>query len=271
MAHRDPILEVKNLTIDVPAPEELRGQLESDRLSIVKEVSFEVQPGEIYSLVGESGSGKTVSSLAVLGFLPQPGGRIVSGDILFNGKSIPQMSKESLRSIRGRDISMIFQEPGAALNPIVKVSHQLLEVFSYHPYSGNATDRIRAILQRVGFPEPDRVLNSYPHELSGGMQQRVMIAMALLLKPSLIIADEPTTALDVTVQKQVMDLIVELQEEEGCAVLFITHNLALVSQYADRLSVMKDGRIVEANTIDHFFDGPTQEYSRQLLAAVPRL
>ncbi len=263
-----PLLEFKNVTIDVPPTDEDHHR---GRVTLVDDVSFSVNAGEMYALVGESGSGKTVSSLAALGFLPQPGGRITQGSILFNGHDIHKASPKELMNIRGKEISMIFQEPGASLNPIMRVKKQLLEVFSYHAYEGDPEKRILDLMKRVGFNDPERVLNSFPHELSGGMQQRIMIAMALLLKPALIIADEPTTALDVTVQKQIMELIIELQAEEKSAILFITHNLALVSQYADRLSVMQKGRIVESGTIDQFFAQPKEEYSRELLAAIPRL
>ncbi len=247
--------------------------------AITDRVNFELRRGEVLGLVGESGCGKTVTALSLLRLLPSPGGRVLAGRILFDpdgvgakpATDILAMSQEELRDLRGDRIAMIFQEPSAALNPLMTIQQQLREVFDYHAYSGDPDVRIRELLRRVGFADPDRILSGYPHELSGGMLQRVVIAMALLLKPAVIIADEPTTALDVTVQAQIMELLVELQREEGTTVLLITHNLGLIAQYADRLAVMYAGRIVEEAPVEDFLAQPLHPYSRGLLAALPDL
>lgn len=240
--------------------------------AITDRVSFTLNRGEVLGLVGESGCGKTVTALSLLRLLPSPGGVIINGRIHFQDRDLLQVSSDELRDIRGNDIAMIFQEPSAALNPLMTIAGQLGEVFQYHADNAEAQNpesRIRELLNRVGFADPDRVLKSYPHQLSGGMLQRVVIAMALLLKPSIVIADEPTTALDVTVQAQIMELLVELQREAGTAVLLITHNLGLIAQYADRLAVMYAGRIVEQAPVPEFLANPLHPYSQGLLAALP--
>ncbi len=258
-----PLLDVQGLSIGF--------QNEKGTVAITDEVSFTIQEGEAFALVGESGCGKSVSCLALLKLLPMPGGKILSGRVLFKGRDILAMGTEELRQLRGGEIGMIFQEPGAALNPLWPIRKQLLETFLYHPFSGDPMTKITTLLERVGIADPKRILESYPHQLSGGMLQRVMIAMALSLTPKLLIADEPTTALDVTVQAQIMELIEDLRREYKMAVLMVTHNLNLVAQYADRIAVMYAGRIVEEAKVEDFLIHPTHPYSKGLLAALPSL
>jgi peptide/nickel transport system ATP-binding protein len=256
-----PLLEIEDLSIGFDS--------DGGPIAITDHVNLVLRPGEILGLAGESGCGKTVTALSILRLLPSPGGRILGGRILFQGRDILSLPDAELRAVRGAAISMIFQEPSAALNPLLSIRTQLLEVFDYHPFDGDPEARIRELLARVGFPDPDRLLSSYPHQLSGGMLQRVMIAMALLLRPAIIIADEPTTALDVTVQAQIMDLLTELQRESGVSALLITHNLGLIAQYADRIAVMYAGRVVEESTVERFLENPLHPYSQGLLAALP--
>jgi oligopeptide/dipeptide ABC transporter ATP-binding protein len=258
-----PLLEVEDLSIGFVGDQGVT--------AITDKVSFKIHPGEAYGLVGESGCGKSVTCLSLLKLLPVPGGRVMSGRILFRGRDILKMTPEELRKLRGAEIGMIFQEPGAALNPLWPIRRQLLEPFQYHEYQGDPQKRIRALLDRVGIADPDRVLNAYPHQLSGGMLQRVMIAMALCLNPALLIADEPTTALDVTVQAQIMELIEDLRREFNASVLMITHNLNLIAQYADRVGVMYAGRLVEESPVGDFLSRTLHPYSEGLLAALPRL
>lgn len=253
------VVEVQNLSIGFygqPAP-------------VVDGISFHIKKGEIYGLVGESGCGKTITGLSLLRLLPSPAGYIAGGKIRFLDQEVTDLSDENMRKIRGAGISMIFQEPSAAMNPVYTIGRQLREPFAYHSYSGNQDQRIFELLKRVGFADPERVLDSYPHQLSGGMLQRIVIAMALLLKPALIIADEPTTALDVTIQAQIMELLVEMQKETGASVLLITHNLGLIAQYADRVAVMYAGKIVEESPVDSFIEKPFHPYSNGLMKAIP--
>lgn len=261
--NREPLLEVEDLTICFDTDE---GTLE-----ITDTVSFEIFPGEIFGLVGESGCGKTVSALALLKLLPKPGFRILSGRASLQGKDLLSLSPEEIRHVRGKDVSMIFQEPVAALNPLLSVRSQLMECFEYHEIHNSGEERILDLLNRVGFPDPERNISSFPHELSGGMLQRVMIAMSLLMQPQLIIADEPTTALDVTVQAQILELLVEMGRETGTSILLITHNLSLIAQYANRLAVMYAGRIVEKSDLESFINNPLHPYTKGLLDALPDL
>jgi oligopeptide/dipeptide ABC transporter ATP-binding protein len=258
-----PLLQVEDLSIGFAGDQGVT--------AITDKVGFSIRPGETYGLVGESGCGKSVTCLSLLKLLPVPGGRVLSGRILFKGRDILKMDPEELRRLRGASIGMIFQEPGAALNPLWPIRRQLLEPFQYHDYQGDPVKRIRSLLDRVGIADPDRVLSAYPHQLSGGMLQRVMIAMALSLNPALLIADEPTTALDVTVQAQIMELIESLRSEFKTAVLMVTHNLNLVAQYADRVGVMYAGRLVEESPVGEFLERTLHPYSQGLLAALPRL
>jgi oligopeptide/dipeptide ABC transporter ATP-binding protein len=258
-----PLLEVENLSIGFDTPQ--------GTVAITDGVSFRIFPGEAYGLVGESGCGKTVTCLSLLKLLPVPGGRVLSGRVLFRGRNILSLPQEELRRLRGGEIGMIFQEPGAALNPLWPIRKQLLETFRYHEYKGDREERVRSLLNRVGIADPDRILEAYPHQLSGGMLQRVMIAMALCLNPALLIADEPTTALDVTVQAQIMELLEDLRREFSAAILMVTHNLNLVAQYADRVGVMYAGRLVEESPVEEFLVRPCHPYSVGLLEALPRL
>ena len=261
--NRDPVLKVEDLTVSFDSDDE--------DIEITNKVSFKIYPGEVFGLVGESGCGKTVTALALLKLLPMPGGRIQSGRVLLKGKEILSLPLTEIRKIRGKDITMIFQEPSASMNPLLTVERQLMECFDYHEFLGDKDKRVRDLLKLVGFPDLQRILHTYPHELSGGMLQRVMIAMALIMGPELIIADEPTTALDVTVQAQVMELLMAMKNEMNTSILLITHNLGLIAQYADRLAVMYAGRIVEEGDTDIFFNNPLHPYSRGLLDAIPRI
>ena len=261
--NKKPLLEVEDLSICFETDEGI--------VEVTDGVAFEIFPGEIFGLAGESGCGKTVTALALLRLLPNPGTRITSGNVYLKGKDLLALSPDQLRFVRGKEISMVFQEPAAALNPLLTVENQLLECFSYHDFNGNKEERILELLHRVGFPDPHRILGAYPHELSGGMLQRVMIAMALIMQPGLIIADEPTTALDVTVQAQIMELLKEMEREMNTAILLITHNLGLIAQYADRLAIMYAGRIVEKSNLETFLKNPLHPYTKGLLNALPDL
>lgn len=273
MINSVPLLKVEDLSISILS--------KSGEKSLTHEVSFELYEGEILALVGESGSGKSISSMACLGWLPQPGGKIVNGKIWFEGfdlwdgaSSLEKQNLKSWQKIRGNQIALISQEPSQSLNPLVRIEKQLMEVFKIHKLKVDKTWVIE-LLYKVGLckveADEKRILKSYPWELSGGMQQRVSIAMALILRPKLLIADEPTTALDVSVQSQILDLLEELQQEMKMGVLFITHNLGLVARLADRLVVMQNGKVVESSTVEDFFENPKMEYSKALLEAVPRL
>ena len=261
--NKSPLLKVTDLTVSF--------ETEEGNIEITDKVSFEIYPGEIYGLAGESGCGKTVTALALLKLLPQPGGKLLSGKAILNGKDVLSLSPSELTSVRGKDISMIFQEPAAALNPLLNVKRQLMECFEYHEFHGSKEERIMDLLHRVGFPDPQHILSAFPHELSGGMLQRIMIAMALLMQPRIIIADEPTTALDVTIQAQIMELLIKMKEEMETAVLLITHNLSLMAQYANRLAIMYAGRIVEESAIETFLKKPLHPYTQGLLEALPDL
>ncbi|SFV09024.1 peptide/nickel transport system ATP-binding protein [Methylobacterium sp. 174MFSha1.1] len=237
----------------------------------VQDLSFTVDPGETVALVGESGSGKSLTALALMRLLP-PRGRIASGTIRFDGRDIGTLSERRFREIRGREIAMVFQEPMTALNPVLTVGVQIAEVLRRHEGLSARAARTRAVdlLDRVRIPDPHRRVDAYPHQLSGGMRQRVMIAVAVACAPKLLIADEPTTALDVTIQAQVLDLIDGLRRDLGMAVLLITHDLGVVGQWADRVVVMYAGRRVEEAEPDALFDDPLHPYTRGLLAASPR-
>ncbi|MBX7059519.1 MAG: ABC transporter ATP-binding protein [Leptospirales bacterium] len=256
-----PLLQIQDLSIGFDSP--------SGPVEITDRVCLEITGGEIFGLVGESGCGKTVTALSILRLLPNPGGRVLGGTISFEGRDVLTLPAEELRALRGAGIAMIFQEPAAAMNPLYTIRRQLEEVFEFHPFEGDPQQRIAELLARVGFADPARVLGAYPHQLSGGMLQRVMIAMALLLRPRLLIADEPTTALDVTVQAQIMELLKELQRENKMSVLLITHNLGLIAQYADRVAVMYAGRVVEQAPVDAFLAMPLHPYSQGLIGALP--
>jgi microcin C transport system ATP-binding protein len=238
----------------------------------VDRVSFEIKRGECVALVGESGSGKSVSALSILKLLPYPNASHPSGSIRFNGRDLLGLSENQIREIRGNDISIIFQEPMTSLNPLHTIEQQIGEILHLHNPISNSMARARTLelLRQVGIPEPETRLKSYPHQLSGGQRQRVMIAMALANEPDLLIADEPTTALDVTVQAQILTLLAEIRARLGMSLLFITHDLGIVRRIADRVCVMNSGKIVEQGPVEQVFTAPKHPYTRDLLAAEPR-
>ncbi len=241
---------------------------------VVDGMSYEVRAGATLGLVGESGCGKTVSALAVMGLLPKPAGVVEHGEILLKGELISDSTTHSLASIRGRRIGMIFQEPMTALNPVHRIGKQLLETIEiYQPDLTQATRQARAIelLEQVGIPAPEQRLREYPHQLSGGMRQRVMIAMALSGNPEVLIADEPTTALDVTIQAQILELLTELQRSHGMAIIFITHDLGVVAQICDEVLVMYAGRVAERASAKQLFRAPRHPYTQGLIHSIPRL
>ncbi len=239
----------------------------------VEGISYQVRAGEVVALVGESGCGKSVSSLAIMRLLAKPAGRIVAGRILFQGRDLLELAEDEMRAIRGRDIAMIFQEPMTSLNPVLTIGFQIMEPLQIHMGMDHAAALGRAteLLQLVGMPDPERRLEQYPHQFSGGMRQRVMIAIGLSCNPKLLIADEPTTALDVTIQAQILKLMKDLSRELGIALVVITHNLGVVARYADRVNVMYAARIAEQGTAAEIFDRPLHPYTAGLLRSVPRL
>lgn len=259
------LLEVKNLRTYFYTEEGV--------VRAVDGVSWELEEGETLGLVGESGSGKSVTALSILQLIPRPPGRIVDGEILFEGQNLLELSDAELRKIRGNRIAMVFQEPMTSLNPVLTIGHQLMESIQLHLGldEPEAAERAAELLDMVGIPEARRRLDDYPHQFSGGMRQRVMIAMALSCNPKLLIADEPTTALDVTIQAQVLEIMGRLAQDLGTAVVVITHNLGVVARYADRVNVMYAGRIVETGTTHDIFKNPRHPYTVGLMASVPRL
>jgi len=236
-------------------------------------VSLEIFPGETMGLVGESGCGKSMTALSILKLYPQPQGKIVAGEIVFEGQNLVPLKEEEMRKIRGKKISMVFQEPMTSLDPVFPVGEEIMEVLRIHEAMSPATAREKAIemLRLVRIPEPERIFHSYPHQLSGGMRQRVMIAIALACRPRLLLADEPTTALDVTIQAQILELIEELKEELHTAVLLITHDLGVVAETCQRVAVMYAGKIVEKAQVFELFDNPLHPYTRALLASIPHI
>jgi len=257
------LLEVSDLSIGINRSDGV--------LPLTDRVSFHLNQGEVLGLIGESGCGKSITSLAIMGMLPEPGGTLLNGKVQFMGQDIFSLSEAGLNQLRGQKISMIFQEPFAAMNPLIRIEDQMLEVFEYHPVDFDKYQKIKDLLDEVGLTDHHRILQSYPHELSGGMLQRIMIAMSLLLDPNLLIADEPTTALDVTVQAQIMNLIVRLKKERKMSVLLISHNISLMAQYTDRICVMYAGQIVESNHTESFLKEPKHPYSKGLMHAIPTL
>jgi oligopeptide transport system ATP-binding protein len=246
------------------------------RAGVVKAVdgvSFDIAPGETLGIVGESGSGKSVTALSIMRLIPSPPGRIVSGRMVFEGKDLASLNTRALQQLRGNQISMIFQDPMTSLNPVFSIGFQLEETIKAHGKGGGKGARQRAIelLRQVGIPDAERRLKDYPHNFSGGMRQRVVIAMALACNPKLIIADEPTTALDVTIQAQILDLLRALSQEYHTAVLLITHDLGVVASLCDRIVVMYGGKVLETGTVDQIFKHATQPYTQGLLHSIPRL
>jgi ABC-type dipeptide/oligopeptide/nickel transport system ATPase component len=289
-----PLLEVQGLEVHFGSV--------ADPVRAVDGVDFKIFHGEIVALVGESGSGKSISALSLANLIPQPAGRMIGGRVLFQGLEsncvaaqakkgagsrrrqgyggqaacfqgleILGMNDSDLRKIRGNRISYIFQEPAASLNPVFTIGWQIGEAIHLHRKGVAVREEVLRLLDAVGLPDPERVAKAYPHELSGGMQQRAMIAMALACDPDLLVADEPTTALDVTVQKQILELLVTLRETRGLSILLITHNLGIVADVADRVYVMNHGKIVESGETKTVLRTPQHEYTKKLLAAVPRL
>ena len=245
---------------------------EAGVVKAVDGVDFYVDRGEVLGIVGESGCGKSVTSFSIMRLLSQPG-RIVAGEVIFDGRDLLKLSDDAMVSIRGNRISMIFQQPTSCLNPVFRVGDQLSEVLEIHQTLGKQAGRARAIdlLKMVGIPEPEKRVDAYPHELSGGMAQRVMIAMALACLPELLIADEPTTALDVTIQAQILDLLRRLQSEMGAAIILITHDLGIVAEMCERVAIMYAGRIVEEATVEEIFENPKHPYTVGLLGSIPVL
>ncbi len=236
-------------------------------------VSFDVQPGETLALVGESGCGKSVTALSIMRLVPSPPGRIVGGEVRFDGRDLLALADRDIRRVRGREIAMIFQEPMTSLNPVLTIGLQVTETMEHHLGLSRAQARARAVelLGLVGIPEPERRLDQHPHQFSGGMRQRVMIAIALACRPRLILADEPTTALDVTIQAQILELLKRLSREFGVAMVIITHNLGVVARYADRVNVMYAGKVIERGPAAAIYERPRHPYTLGLLRSVPRL
>ncbi len=258
------LLSVKNLSTEFPVKKGI--------VRAVEDVSFDVDQGEILAIVGESGSGKSVTSLSIMGLLAEPG-HVAGGSLEFEGKDLATLSEKQYRELRGNDMAMIFQEPMTSLNPVYRVGNQIVEAIRTHEKVSKAEAKDRAVdlLRKVGIPSPEARINDYPHQMSVGMRQRVMIAMALACNPKLLIADEPTTALDVTIQAQILDLLRRLRDDTGMAVLLITHDLGVVSETADRVVVMYCGQVVEEAEVRTLFDHPMHPYTLGLLKSIPRL
>ena len=258
------LLSVKNLSTEFPVKKGI--------VRAVEDVSFDVDAGEILAIVGESGSGKSVTSLSIMGLLAEPG-RVAAGSMEFEGRDLATLPEKDYRELRGNDMAMIFQEPMTSLNPVYRVGKQIVEAIRTHEKVSKKEARERAIdlLRKVGIPSPEKRIDDYPHQMSGGMRQRVMIAMALACNPKLLIADEPTTALDVTIQAQILDLLRRLRDDTGMAVLLITHDLGVVSETADRVVVMYCGQVVEEAEVRALFDHPMHPYTLGLLKSIPRL
>ncbi|PZC44900.1 MAG: oligopeptide transport system ATP-binding protein [Chloroflexi bacterium] len=261
----EPLLQIKDLQTHFFTSEGV--------VRAVNGVSYDVQPGETLGLVGESGSGKSVSALSLMRLIPNPPGKIVGGEVIFDGESLMDVDDKRMREIRGNDIAMVFQEPMTSLNPVLTIGRQLTEALELHLMLKRRAAETRAVelLHLVGIPGAEDRLHDYPHQFSGGMRQRVMIAMALSCDPKLLLADEPTTALDVTIQAQVLEVMARLSRELGTAVIVITHNLGVVARYADRVNVMYAGRIVESGPATEIYHNPRHAYTLGLLESVPRL
>jgi len=262
LTREDALVRVEELTVRFP--------VEGGHRTVVDDVSFEVHAGEVLGIVGESGSGKSITSLSLLNLVDDPG-EIVSGRVLLDGADVLKMRGTALQRVRGAEIGMIFQEPMRSLNPVFTIGKQLIETIRAHEdvKPVDAYDRSVDWLRRVGLPNPERVMRSYPHEMSGGMLQRAMIAVALCCRPRLLIADEPTTALDVTIQAQIIDLLLDLRDETGMAMLFITHDLGVIAEVADSVLVMYGGHVVERGDVFSLFDHPQHPYTDALLKARP--
>ena len=259
------LLEVRGLTTAFMTG---RGEVNA-----IEDVSFTLKEGEILGIVGESGSGKSVTALTVMDLLPKPPARVAAGEVVFNGQVLTRMTDREMQRIRGPGISMIFQEPMTSLNPVFSIGDQIMETIAAHERLSQSDLRKRAIgmLDKVGIPSAARRLDDYPHQMSGGQRQRVMIAMALACNPKLLIADEPTTALDVTIQAQILDLLMDLRDEFGMAIMIITHNMGVIAETADRVAVMYAGRVVEIGPVTEVVRAPAHPYTRGLMGAIPVL
>ncbi|MFJ5765243.1 ABC transporter ATP-binding protein [Lysinibacillus sp. NPDC093210] len=259
------MLEVKNLKTGF--------DIDGDIYHAVDNVSFSVKPGQIVGIVGESGCGKSVMSLSIMQLLPQGIGKVTGGEIKFQGKNIEGYKSDEMNKIRGKDISMIFQEPMTSLNPVFTIGNQIEEILLNHlPISKtDARQQSIELLKSVGIPRPDKIVDEYPHQLSGGMRQRVMIAIAIACHPKLLIADEPTTALDVTVQAQILELLRKIQAENDMSIILITHDLGVVAEMCDEVIIMYAGKIVERTNVDNLFYNPKHPYTKQLMASIPRI
>ena len=260
-----PLLSVTNLTTAFATS---RGEI-----TAVEDVSFSLDEGEILGIVGESGSGKSVTALTIMGLLPQPPARVAAGEVRFAGEDLTRLSDARMQRIRGPGIAMVFQEPMTSLNPVFTIGEQVIETIRAHERLSQRALHARALemLEKVGIPSAARRMADYPHQLSGGQRQRVMLAIALACRPRLLIADEPTTALDVTIQAQILDLMMDLRDEFGMAIMMITHNMGVVAETADRVLVMYAGRIVEEAPVARLFDHPLHPYTRSLLECIPSL
>jgi oligopeptide/dipeptide ABC transporter ATP-binding protein len=260
---REPLLLIRDLTLDFIK--------DGRALRAVDGVSLDIAQGETVCLVGESGSGKSVTALSLARLVPSPPARYGAGEILLEGKDVLRMNKSELQNIRGGVISYVFQEPAASLNPVFRVGYQIRESLKLHRPDATTDEEIIRLLKLVGIPAPERRMRDYPHQLSGGMQQRVMIAMAIASHPKLLVADEPTTALDVTIQAQILDLLRDLKQRLGMSILLITHNLGIVREIADRVAVMYAGQIVELAPAEELLRKPLHPYTRALIQSVPKL
>ena len=260
------LLEVKDLRVKFHTDDGIVGAVDG--------VNFSLERGKTLGIVGESGSGKSVSTMSLLGLIPQPPGRIVRGEAIFQGKDLLKMSKKGLRRIRGKDLAMVFQDPMTSLNPVLKIGFQIGEAIkAHHPGVKDDAVKQRAVdlLKLVGVPNPERRVDQYPHEFSGGMRQRAMIAMAISNEPSVLIADEPTTALDVTIQAQILEVLKKAQDETHAATILITHDLGLIAELADRVIVMYAGKVVEVGDVSTIFASPRHPYTIGLMDSLPKL
>jgi oligopeptide/dipeptide ABC transporter ATP-binding protein len=262
----EPVLSIRDLVVEFVT--------EDGIVKAVDGVSWEIYPGEVLGIVGESGSGKSVSTLSLLGLIPQPPGRIVRGEAIFNGRDLLKVKKKELRAIRGREMAMIFQDPMTSLNPVLTIGYQLGEAVETH-FPDKKDHEVKAhvmrMMEAVGIPDVDRRYHQYPHEFSGGMRQRAMIAMAIANDPMLLVADEPTTALDVTIQAQILEVLKLAQKETQAATILITHDLGIIAEMADRVIVMYAGKIVESGDVDTIFRAPRHPYTIGLMDSLPRL
>ena len=243
-----------------------------EKTEAVRGISFSLKEGQVLAIVGESGSGKSVTALSLTRLLPEPPTCTVSGEVVLMGKNLLTISKKEIRQVRGKEIAYIFQEPSTSLNPVFSIGYQIAEAIKLHfPEVKNVQERVVDSLRRVGIRDPENRYKDYPHQMSGGMQQRVMIAMALACEPRILVADEPTTALDVTIQKQIMDLLKELKDNLGMSIILITHNFGIIADFADEVIVMFRGKIVETGSVDTVLNNPQHPYTKALLACIPQI